>query len=174
VARSIEWLCLAARLVPVDDINQLPGILAELPLKLALFVDNQLGSGEKHAGALVLVGVIYVEFARGQVIGRARTGFHGLTDPDRAVGGEADPAAGGCTSQPNISEVGADCAGDGNAANRLRLAERVHQTLALALLERVDEDLPVFRRGELVDDHLNAEHLAQLGAGAHCGCVNRR
>src|ERR1700759_5157159 len=42
-------LLFGASAVPIDDVNQLPGILAELELKLTLFVDNQLGSGVKHS-----------------------------------------------------------------------------------------------------------------------------
>ena len=52
----------------VDDVHQLQGILAELKLKFALFVDNQLASRKKNAGARVRVGVVQVKRARSHII----------------------------------------------------------------------------------------------------------
>jgi hypothetical protein len=37
-------LLLGPSTVPIDDVDQLPGIFAEFELKLTLFVDDQLGS----------------------------------------------------------------------------------------------------------------------------------
>jgi hypothetical protein len=51
-------LLLGASAVPIDDVDQLPGILAELELKLTLFVDDQLGSRVQNAAALVLIRVV--------------------------------------------------------------------------------------------------------------------
>src|SRR5437899_1880885 len=159
--------------VPIDDVDQLPGILAELELKLTLFVDDQLGSGVKDSAALLLVRVVQIKFASGQIEGFALSVVVGFTESDPAVGGEPDPAAGWRRNQGNVVEVVAKCAGDGNAANRLHLFQRIDQTLVLALLERSDEDLPVRFRRVLVDGHLNANSFTQLGAGTHCGGVDR-
>jgi hypothetical protein len=51
-------LLLGTSTVPIDDACQLTGILAELELKLTLFVDDQLGSRVKNTGALVLVRIV--------------------------------------------------------------------------------------------------------------------
>lgn len=44
--------------VPIDDVDQLPGILSELELKLSLFVDDQLGGRIENTGTLALVGIV--------------------------------------------------------------------------------------------------------------------
>jgi hypothetical protein len=54
-------------LVPVDDVGELPRILAQLELKLSLFVDDQLGRREKDAVALVFVRIVDLDLAGGQV-----------------------------------------------------------------------------------------------------------
>ena len=164
---------LGASTVPIDDVDQLPGILAEFKLKLALFVDDELGSRVQYAAALVLIRVVQIKFASGQIEGFALGVVVGFTESDPAVGGEPDFAAGWRRNQGNVVEVIANCAGDGDAANRLHLGERVDQTLVLALLERSDKDLPVRFRRVLVDDHLNADSFTQLGAGTHRSGVNR-
>jgi hypothetical protein len=46
---------LGASAVPVDNVDQLPGVFAELELQLSLFVDDQLSSRIENAGTLVLV-----------------------------------------------------------------------------------------------------------------------
>src|SRR5216684_7719710 len=55
--------------VPIDDVDKLPGILAELELKLTLFVDDQLGSRVKHSAALLLIFIVQIKFASGQIEG---------------------------------------------------------------------------------------------------------
>ena len=44
---------------------------------------------------------------------------------------------------------------------------------ALALLKRIDEDLPVLWCRELGDDHLDANILTHLGAGTHRTGIDR-
>ena len=66
---SSAVLLRGAGLVPIDDVDQLPVILSELKLELALFVDDQLGSRVENARALLLVRIVQVEFAGGQVVG---------------------------------------------------------------------------------------------------------
>ncbi len=53
-------------LFPVDNVHQLPGILAQLKLQLTLLVDNQLASEIENACALVRVGIVQVEYTRGK------------------------------------------------------------------------------------------------------------
>ena len=147
--------------------------MAELELKLTLFVDDQLGSRVENAAALLVVSVVQVKFARGQIEGLALGVVVGFPESDPAVGGEPDLAAGWRGNQRNVTEVVAKCAGDGNPANWLHVLECFDQTLVLALLERSDEDLPVFLGGVPVDDHLDTDGFTQLGAGTHGGGVNR-
>jgi hypothetical protein len=51
-------LLLGTSSVPIDDVDQLPGIFAEFDLKLTLFVDDQLGGRIENAGTLTLVGIV--------------------------------------------------------------------------------------------------------------------
>ena len=132
-----QVLFFGAGLVPVDDANQIPVVLIELKLELALFVDDQLGSRVKNARALVFVGIVQVEFAGRQVEGFCCGVVTSFDESDRAVGGEANFAARVGADQPNISEVRANGAGDGNSADGLHLLERVDQTLILAFLEGI-------------------------------------
>lgn len=44
--------------VPFDDVNELPRILIELPLQLALLIDDQLRGREENTVALVLILVV--------------------------------------------------------------------------------------------------------------------
>src|SRR5258705_9248921 len=168
-----DLLLLGTGTVPINDVDQLPGVSAKLELKLTLFVDDQLGSRVKDSAALALIGIVQVKFASGQVVGHAWAAVVGFTKSDRPVGSEADFAAGGRRNQRNVAEVVAECAGNGNAANRLHVGECFDQTLTLALLKRIDEDLPVLWCRELVDGHLHAHIFTHLGAGTHRGGVNR-
>jgi len=158
--------------VPIDDVDQLPGILAELKLKLALFVDDQLGSRVKHSAALLLILIVQIKFPSGQIEGFALSVVIGFTESDPAVGSEPDLAAGWRGNQGNVVEVIAKRAGDGNAANGLHALEGFDQTLVLALLERIDEDLPLRFRRVSVDGYLDADTFTQLGACTHCGGVD--
>src|SRR5258708_31876812 len=126
-----DLLLLGTSTVPIDDVDQLPGILAELELKLTLFVDDQLGSRVKHAAALLLIFIVQINFASGQIEGFALGVVVGFTESDPAVGGEPDLATGWCGNQGNVVEVIAKGTIDGKAANWLHLGERVDQTLVL-------------------------------------------
>jgi hypothetical protein len=171
--RGTTGLLLGARTIPIDDVDKFPGISAELELKLTLFVDDQLGSRVEDSAALALTGIVQVKFAGGQVVGHAWAAVVGFAESDRAVGGESDLAAGWRGNQGNLAEVVAKCAGNGDAANWLHVGECCDQTLALALLKRIDEDLRVLLCRKLVDGHLDAHTLTHLGAGTHRGGVNR-
>ena len=81
-------LRLHASLVPVDDVHQLPGILAKFKLELAIFPDSQLTRGIENACALVLVGVVQIKLAGGQAVRLALRVVIGFTESDQPVGGE--------------------------------------------------------------------------------------
>src|SRR5277367_1968541 len=170
---SFNLLLFAAGLVPVDDVHQIPRVLAEFKLKLTLFVNNQLAGGIEDAPALFLIGVVQVDLTGSQVEGRARAVVHGLTDPDPAVGGEANPAAGGRFNHANITELGAQSTCNGDAANGRRLAERLNQALVLALLECGNKGVSLFIRGVSGNNDFYADSLTQLGARTHRRSVNR-
>ena len=113
--------------------------MAELKLKLALFVDDELGSGVENAGALVLIRVVQIKFTSGQIEGLALGIVVGFSESDRAVSSEPDPAAGWRGNQGNVAEVVADGAGDGNSADGFHVLECFDQALVLALRKRSDE-----------------------------------
>jgi hypothetical protein len=48
----------AGRSWPIDDINELPGVLSQVPLQLALFIKDQLRRGIEGPCALALVLVV--------------------------------------------------------------------------------------------------------------------
>src|SRR5579862_2000829 len=82
-------LLFGASLVPVDNVGELPGILVELKLKLAILVDDQLRSWVENARALVLVRIVQVEFASGQVVGDGSGVTISFTESNQPVRGEA-------------------------------------------------------------------------------------
>ena len=106
-----QVLFFGAGLVPVDDANQIPVVLIELKLELALFVDDQLGSRVKNARALVFVGIVQVEFAGRQVVGGGSGVVTSFGESDRAVGGKANFAARVGADQPNMARLLSSCAG---------------------------------------------------------------
>src|SRR5215469_11165165 len=69
IAPSGRPLVDAGRALPVEHVDQLPRVLVQLDLKLALLVDRKLGQGKQHAGALFLVLVVKVKLTRCQVEG---------------------------------------------------------------------------------------------------------
>jgi hypothetical protein len=160
-------------LVPVNDVDQIPVILSELKLELAVFVDDQLGSRVENARALVLVGIVQIEFTGGQVVGDGCGVRISLSEADPAVRGEANFASGVGGDQTNVSKVSSNRAGDGDAPNGGHLRQRIDQALVLALLKGINKECSVFLSGELVDGHLDAYVLTHLRASTHCGGVNR-
>ena len=163
----------SARLVPVDNVLELPRILPEFEIKLTLLVNDQLSRREENASVLLLVGIVQVKLTRGQVVGRGLGIGIDFAESEYTVGDEANFAARWSRYETNETEVVAKCASDSNAANGLHLCERVHQTLILPLREGFHEDCSVFLGRELIDDHLDVDYRTRLGAGAHRGGVNR-
>ena len=66
------------------------GFLRKIKLKLTVFVDDQLRSRIENSGALALVGVVQVEFARSQVVFLTLGRVVGFAKRDLPVGGEAN------------------------------------------------------------------------------------
>jgi hypothetical protein len=92
---STTDLLFGASAIPIDDVDKLPGISTQLELKLTLSVDDQLGSRVEDSAALLLVGIVQVNFAGGQIEGHALAVAVGFTESNLAVGGESNLAAGG-------------------------------------------------------------------------------
>src|SRR4029077_12531276 len=152
---------------PVDDIDQFPGILIELELNLALFVQGQLASGIENAGALALVGVVDVEFTGGEVKGLRLCVGVDFSEAKQAIGNPADFAAGGSGNHADEGDVVTQSAGDRAVADGAHFGEGVDQAIVLAFFEGLDEDLAILRRGEVINLNTDANDLAELGAGAH-------
>jgi hypothetical protein len=93
--RSQTLLFRLSSLVPVDDIDKLPGIFVELEFDLPLFVNDQLSRGIQKANALVFVRVVDLDFASGQVVCSRLGIVIRLTESELAVGDEADFATSG-------------------------------------------------------------------------------
>src|SRR4029077_617223 len=152
---------------PVDDIDQFPGILIELELNLALFVQGQLASGIENAGALALVGVVDVEFTGGEVKGLRLCVGVDFAEAKQAIGNPADFTAGGSRDHADEGDVVTQSAGDGAVADGFHFGEGVDEAIVLALFEGLDEDLALLRRGEVINLNTDANDFAELGAGAH-------
>src|SRR5689334_10863615 len=147
----------SASFVPIDDVDELPGIFVELEFELPLFVDDQLCCGKENTSALILVGIVDVDFTCSQVVSGGLGVVIRFTESQRAVGDKANLAARWRRNQTDETKVVAGRASDGNTANGLHLSERIHQPLILALLKGLNEYLPVFLRRELVDSHFDVD-----------------
>jgi hypothetical protein len=159
-------------LVPIDNIHELPRILVELELELPFFVYDQLGRGVEESTALVFVGIVNFDLTRRQVVCCGLRIVISFTESDHAVGDEANLSARWRWDEPDETEVVANRAGDRDTADGLHLRKGIYQALILSLLEGINEDLPVFVRRVLVDDHLHADVLSQLGTCTHSRCVD--
>lgn len=63
----------AWRALPIEHIYEVPGILIEFDLKLALFVDRKLAGRIQDARALAPVRVVQVELSARKIEGRGLT-----------------------------------------------------------------------------------------------------
>src|SRR5664279_2429340 len=91
--KGVPLRLVICRALPVDEVAQAPGILVQLNLQFAVFVDGELAGGIQNASALALVLVIQLKFAGGQVETlrlRVRIGF---TEGDLAIGDETNRTA---------------------------------------------------------------------------------
>src|SRR5271165_2432796 len=116
-----------AGLVPVDDVDEFPGIFVELEFELAFFVDDQLGSGIENAGALTFVLIIEIELAGGQVVGGGWGVGINFTEAKHAIADEPNLETRVGGDQTNVAEVVTESAGDGDAADGPHLGESIDQ-----------------------------------------------
>src|SRR5208337_3753381 len=152
--------------------DELPGISVELELELPVFVDDQLGRRVEDTGGLILVGIVYVELSGSQVVRDGLRVVINFTEPEQAVGDEANLATCWSGNQANVTEVVANGSGDCNTADGLHLGQGIHQSLVLAFFEGFDENCSIVVCGKLGDGHLHVDNLTQLRAGTHRRCVN--
>ena len=120
---------------PIDDVNEFPGILIELELNLSLFVHGELTSGIKNASALVLVRVVEIEFAGGQVEGLGLGVGVDFTKAQQAIGDETNVASSGSRNHANKTNVIAESASDRTVADGLHLGEGSDETIVLSLFK---------------------------------------
>src|SRR5260370_39656094 len=85
----------AGSALPINDVNEFPGVLVELNLQLSFFVGSELCGGVKDATTLALFLVVDVEFAACEVEGlRLGVRVH-FTEAELAIGDETNLACGG-------------------------------------------------------------------------------
>src|SRR6516162_9870561 len=73
-------LVLALRSRPVDDVNQLPGVLVQLKRQLALGIQHQLRCRIQDTAALALVLLVDIYLACRQVVTHGRRVGPGLSE----------------------------------------------------------------------------------------------
>src|SRR5215469_3765659 len=98
---SVDALCA----FPVDDINEIPGILTQLELELAFLVDDELRGRVEEASAFVFFLIIEIEFPSGQIEGLALRIKKGLTKANLTIGNKADFATGGSRDHADKADV---------------------------------------------------------------------
>src|SRR6516225_111057 len=159
----------AGRSWPIDDINQLPGVLIEIKLQLPFLINDELGCRKQNARVLALVGRVQVEFARRQVEGHGLAVRPSFAKSNLTIGDKANlPARRGW----NLSDVGAVVAEsprDLDMSHRSHSLECCNQPLVLTFLEGLDQDLLVRRRREIINVQRDANIRPELGARTH-GC----
>src|SRR3954463_13098501 len=83
-------------LIPVDDIHQFPRILTQLPLQLAIVVNDELRCRIQHPGTLVLILIVNINLASSQVESLRLCILEGLPEGNPAIGNKTNPTARGC------------------------------------------------------------------------------
>src|SRR5277367_1517286 len=72
--------------LPIDQIRQSPGVLIEVQLQFAFFVDDQLRRGIELPRAFALVLIVEFEYAGSQIEGHRLTVRPGLAHANLAIG----------------------------------------------------------------------------------------
>src|SRR5215831_9222427 len=167
---------------PIDDVDQIPRILKQVELQVAIPVNGDLCRWEQCAGTLSCVLVVdinfsccYVECPRPRVPGS-------FCKCDPAVGNETHPAASRRGNYLHVGYTETHRPPHLKATGGLHSLERIHQPSLLTLLKGIDQRLLVFRRRVPSDDQLDRYSVTQLCAGAAgreinglelCGCQQR-
>jgi hypothetical protein len=133
----------AGRALPIDNVNQLPWILIEVQLQLALFIDNQLRQWVEKPCTLALILIVKLQYAGGKIEGHRLAIRPGLTKPDLPIGGKDDPSAGRCRSHRNVGAVIAQSTCDFDVPYGSHLLQRSNQPLVLALLESLHKSCSI-------------------------------
>src|SRR4029077_1057935 len=155
----------AGSALPVDDIDQFPGILIELELNLPFFVHCQLTERIKNAGALTLVLIIEIEFTSSEVEGLRLCIPVNFAEPQKAIGDPADFAASRSGNHMNVRDIVTESAGNGAVADRFHLGESVDQPLIPALFKGLHEHRAIVGSGEVIDFYTDTNDFAELSAG---------
>src|ERR1700704_1879308 len=83
------FLLQRAGLVPIDNVDELPGIFVELELELSFFVNDQLSCRVENPAALIFVGIVNFNLACGQIVRSGLSVVVSFTESDQAVGNKA-------------------------------------------------------------------------------------
>src|SRR5271154_6792009 len=151
---------------PDDDVVKLPGVHSQIPLRLTILVDGELGRRKEDAVALILVLIVDSYFTRGQIEG-LRLGIPvGFPESNLAVGDETDRPSCRGLDLMDVADIESQGARYRDMAHCLHPFKCVGQTVVLTFLKGLDQNLSVLRSGILVDYEPHGEVLSQLCARA--------
>jgi len=144
------------RSCPIQDVDQLPWVLSQIPLQFSLTVENELGCGIKHPRALALVLIVDFDDAGSEIEGLRLGIVVSLPKSDPAIGHEDDLPASRRWNHLDIGAVIAERPCDLNVAYCFHFLQCVDESLVLAFLIRLDQNLFVRRRRVLVNIQCDA------------------
>ena len=149
----------------VKDVDEGQGSAFQIVVELTLLIDDQFAGGEEESGAFGCVGIVDVELADGEVVGRGGGIGMGFAELQGAVGDEGDPAAGGRDHRLDEGDVVTRGSGDGTATDSFRFGERGDQGLVVPILKCAGKSVEVRWSGICVDGECDADRAAGLGVG---------
>src|SRR5258706_3593854 len=152
--------------IPLDDVRQLPAILVKLPLQLPFLIDDELRGGEKNTATLALVFFINGDFTGSQIetlrLGTPIT----FAESNLSVRDKTDGPAGRRYDFPDEAKIQSNCARDRYSAHAFHRLQSIHQSVVLALLERLYQNVSILWARELVSNDFHAEVSSELSACA--------
>src|SRR5215831_6954659 len=146
-----ELLVQSRRSLPVDHIIELPRVLSQIPLQFSLLIHNKLGCRVQHTSTLTFVLIIDLHDASREIEGLRLRVKPGLTESDPTIRNKNDFSSGGRWNHLDVGAVRTERACYFHVAYRSHLLQCVDQTLILAFLKRLHENLPVRRRRKFVN-----------------------
>src|ERR1700739_2805938 len=120
--------------LPIDKVRQPPGVLIQVQLQLAFFVDDQLRSGKQLAGALALVLIVELQHASSQIKGLSLAIGPCLTESDLSSSGKDNLSSRRRRRHHDVGAVVTQGASDLEVTYSLHFRKRVRQPLVLPLL----------------------------------------
>jgi hypothetical protein len=124
----------AGRSFPIENVNEFPRVLIQIPLQFALFVEHELRQGMQNANALGLVLVVNFDDSGGKIVRYRLAIGPGLRKTDLAVGHKDNFPSGWRRNHPDVGTVIAECASYLDVADRSHPLKCIDQSLVLSLL----------------------------------------